>query len=63
MVWFLAIFGIAAVFGLAAVIAWGVREMLRSTAVTMLERRLHPNDVRDLNQAFARIQREVLSGD
>ena len=63
MVWLLAIFGISAAFGLVAATVWGVREMLRSSSVVLLERRLNPVDVRELNQAFARVQREVLYGD
>jgi hypothetical protein len=63
MVWFLSILGIAVVLGLAGAMGWGVREIFRSTAVIRLERRLNPIDVLELNQAFARIQRDVLYGD
>ena len=63
MLWLLSIFGIAAVIGLAATTFWGVREVLRSNSTLRLERRLNPVDVLELNQAFARIQRDVLYGD
>ena len=63
MLWLLAIVGIAAVLGLAVATFWGVREVLRSNSSLRLERRLNPADVLELNQAFARIQRDVLYGD
>ncbi|MDH3259493.1 MAG: hypothetical protein OEM81_05260 [Acidimicrobiia bacterium] len=63
MVWFLSILGIGAVLGLAGAMVWGVREIIRSTAGIRLERRLNPVDVRELNQAFAQIQRDVLYDD
>jgi ABC-type proline/glycine betaine transport system permease subunit len=63
MIWFLSILGLAALLGLVAATIWAVREMLRSTSGTRLERRLNPRDVLELDQAFARIQRDVLFGD
>lgn len=63
MVWILSILGIVTVFGLLAAMAWGVREMYRSTTAIRLERALNPLDVLELNQAFARVQRDVLYGD
>jgi len=63
MVFFLSILGIAAVVGLAAAMVWGVRELFRSTATLRLERMLNPRDVLELNQAFARVQRDVFYGD
>ncbi len=63
MVWFLSILAIAAVVGLAGAMVWAVHEILRSAAATRLERSLHPSDVLELNQAFARVRRDVLHGD
>jgi hypothetical protein len=63
MLWLLSIFGIATVLGLAVATFWGVREVLRSNSTLRLERRLNPADVLELNQAFARVQRDVLYGD
>jgi hypothetical protein len=63
MVWFLSIVAIAALVGLTGAMVWAVHEILRSTAATRLERSLHPRDVLELNQAFARVQRDVLYGD
>ncbi len=63
MVWFLSILGIASVFGLMGAMVWGVREVFRSSAAIRLERRLNPSDVLELNQAFARVQRDALFGD
>ena len=63
MVWFLSILGILTVMGLVGAMAWGIREIFRSTTAVRLERILNPSDVLELNQAFARIQRDVLFGD
>lgn len=63
MVFFLAILGLAAVIGLAGAMAWGVHEIVRNNTVARLERRLNPSDVLELDQAFARVQRDVLFGD
>lgn len=63
MVWFLSIVAVAAVVGLAGAMVWAVHEILRSIATTRLERSLHPRDVFELNQAFARVQRDVFHGD
>ena len=63
MLWLLSILGLAAMLGLAFVTFWGVREVVRNNMTVRLERRLHPADVLELNQAFARIQRDVLYGD
>lgn len=63
MVWFLSILGIAAVLGLVGAMVWGVREIFLSTAAIRLERRLNPRDVHELNEAFARVQRDALFGD
>lgn len=63
MLWLLSIFGMAAVLGLVVAMVWGVREVLRANTALRLERRLNPADVVELNQAFARIQRDVLYGD
>ena len=63
MVWFLSILGIAAVLGIVVAVAWGVGEFLRGTAVTRFERKLDPRDVLELDEAFSRIQRDVLFGD
>jgi len=63
MVWFLSILGISAVLGIAGAMVCGVRGIVRGTAASRLERRLHPSDVFELNQAFARVQRDVLYGD
>lgn len=63
MVWFLSILGIASVIGIAAAVAWGAREVIRTTAPFRLERKLNPSDVLELDQAFARIQRDMLFGD
>ena len=63
MVWLLAIVGIAAVVSVVVTTFWGMREIIRTTAVIKLERRLNPGDVVELNQAFARVQREILFGD
>jgi len=63
MVWVLSILAMAAVAGLTGAMVWAVHEILRSTAVTRLERSLNPRDVLELNQAFVRVQRDVLHGD
>jgi hypothetical protein len=63
MVWILSILAIVTVLGLLVATAWGMREMFRSTEAIRLERRLNPSDVLELNQAFVRVQRDVLHGD
>lgn len=63
MLWLLSVIGIMAVFGLAAALAWAVRELVWGNAALRLERRLDPADVVEINRAFARIERDVLYGD
>lgn len=63
MVWFLAIVGITAAFSLLAATVWGAREIFRATTARRLERRLNPQDVVELDRAFARVLRDVLLGD
>ena len=63
MVWFLSILAMAAVVGLAGAMVWAAHEILRSTAATRLERSLHPRDVLELDQAFARVERDVFRVD
>jgi hypothetical protein len=63
MVWILSILGLVVVLCLAGAMAWGIREMYRSTTAIRLERALNPGDVLEINQAFARVQRDVLYGD
>jgi DNA-binding GntR family transcriptional regulator len=63
MLWLLSVIGIMAVFGLAAALVWAVRELVWGSAARRLERRLDPADVVEINQAFARIERDVLYGD
>jgi len=63
MLWLMSILGMAAVLGLTWALVWAVREVFLNTAVIRLERRLSPGDVFELNQAFARVRRDVLDGD
>ena len=63
MVWLLSIVGLVALVSVLVATFWGMREIMRTTAVIRLERRLNPSDVIELNQAFARVQRDVLFGD
>jgi hypothetical protein len=63
MAWILSIVALAACVGLAGAMVWAVRETFRITAPTRLHRRLHPDDVHELNQTFARVQRDARYGD
>jgi hypothetical protein len=63
MMWFLFIMGVAAVLAIAGATVLAAREGLRRSQTIRLERRLDPRDVFELDQAFARVQRDVLFGD
>jgi len=63
MMWFISIMGVAAVLAVAGATVLAVREGLRRSQTVRLERRLDPRDVFELDQAFARVQRDVFLGD
>ncbi|MGZ5383842.1 MAG: hypothetical protein ACXWH0_07660 [Acidimicrobiia bacterium] len=59
MAWILSTWRLAACFGLAGAMVWAVREVVRITAPARLDPRLHPDDVQELNETFARVQRDA----
>ena len=63
MMWFLSIMGVASVLAIAGATVLALREGFRRSRTIRLERRLDPRDVFELDQAFARVQRDVLFGD
>jgi hypothetical protein len=63
MMWFVFIVIVAAGLALAGATVRAVREGWRRSQTIRLECRLDPRDVFELDQACARVQREVLFGD